>query len=278
MRRLIINADDLGSNPQRTHGIFQCHEFGVVTNATIWPNVSDSEAAARHARERGLPTGLHLNLVEEYPLSKQEQISSLVNANGQFFDVARLFTLLDEGAVEQNHLEREVRAQVEWMFDQGLTPTHIAGNWDVHVHPAIVTVLIPLMERYGMRFVRIPCEEPLPPFGFEIPEAQLQEIRRTNAMAAAARTMFAAHGIGTTDHFRGHTLLGNSSLKNLRHILGRLPEGVTEMMVHPGSQTVYGTPFDLDPQRQTELRMLLDESIPALLKEKKIELCSFEDL
>ena len=277
-RSLIINADDLGANAQRSHGIFQCHEFGVVTNATLWPNVSDSERSAKHAKERGLPVGLHLNLCEEYPLSKQEDVSTLVNPNGQFFDVDRLFTLLNEGAVQREHLEREVRAQLEWMYDQGLTPTHIAGNWDCHVHPAVVQTLIPLMERYGLRFVRIPKEEPLPPFGFEVPAAQLSAIADINAMAAAAQEQFAARGIGSADHFRGHTLLGNASLKNLRHILSRLPEGVTELMVHPGSQTVYGTPFDLDPQRQTELRMLLDESIPALLAEKKIRLCSFADL
>lgn len=276
-RRLIINADDLGSNPQRSHGIFQCHEFGVVTNATVWPNVSDSERSAKHAKERGLPTGLHLNLCEEYPLSAQEDVATLVNSNGQFFDVQRLFTLLDEGAVQQEHLDREVRAQLEWMYDQGLTPTHIAGNWDCHVHPAVVQVLLPLMERYGLRFVRIPCEEPLP-VAFEVPAAQQEDIRRINAMAACARTMFAKHGIGSTDHFRGHALLGNASLKNLRHILSKLPDGTTELMVHPGSQTAYGTPFDLDPQRQTELRMLLDESIPALLAERKITLCSYEEL
>jgi predicted glycoside hydrolase/deacetylase ChbG (UPF0249 family) len=49
-------------------------------------------------------------------------------------------------------------------------------------------------------------------------------------------------------------------------------------MVHPSSDITYGTPFDLDPQRQTELRMLLDPSIKDLLAEKKIELCSYGDL
>lgn len=277
-RRLLITADDLGCSAQRSHGIFQCREFGVVTGAVLWPNGQDSERAAKHARERGLPAGLQLNLCEEYPLSKQADVATLVNANGQFHEWERLFTLLDEGAVDAEHLAREVRAQLEWMYDQGVTPTHVAGNWDCHVHPAVAQALLPLLERYGIRFVRIPCEEPLPPFGFEVPEAQLSAIRRVNARAAAARTTFAAAGIASTDHFRGHSLLGNASLKNLRHILSRLPEGTTELMVHPGSQTAYGTPFDLDPQRQTELRMLLDESIPALLREKKIALCSFADL
>ena len=285
MRRLIINADDLGSSPQRSHGIFECVEFGVVTSATIWPNGLDSDAAARHARERGVPAGLHLNLVEEYPLCKREDIATLVDQNGKFFPVERFFQCLDEGKIAREHLEREIRAQMEWAFDQGLTLTHIAGNYDIHVHPTVARVLLPLMERSGIRFVRIPCEEPLPDakriqdkLGFEVSEEQLQEIRAVNTMAKNAREIFAAQGILSTDHFRGHTLLGNASLKNLRHVLSKLPEGTTELMVHPGSQSSFGTAFDLDPQRQTELRMLLDPTIKDLLAARKIELCSYADL
>lgn len=278
MRRLIINADDLGCNPQRSHGIFQCMEFGVVTSATIWPNTTHSATAARHAVERGYAVGLHLNLVEEYPISKKEDVSSLVQSNGMFFDVKKLFGLLDSGAVLKEHLEREIRAQVEWCFDQGLTPTHIAGNWDAHIHPQIANILGTIMGRYGIRFVRIPCEEPLPPFGFEVPDKQLEEIRVINDLSKKAREIYAANDIGSTDYFRGHTLLGNSTIKNLRHILNKLPEGTIELMVHPGSAITYGTNFDLDPQRQTELRMLLDESIPQMIKEKKVELISWNDL
>ncbi|MBM3231276.1 ChbG/HpnK family deacetylase, partial [Candidatus Peregrinibacteria bacterium] len=247
-------------------------------SASLWPNVPDSLTAAKHAVERGFPVGLHLNLVEEYPLSKSGDVASLLGSTGMFYGVTKLFTLLDEGVVQKEHIEREVRAQIEWCFDQGFTPTHVSGNWDAHVHPAIAAVLTPLMLRYGIRFVRIPCEEPLPPFGFEIPELQLAEIRSINAIAKAARPIFEAEGIGFTDHFRGHTLLGNASAKNLRHILARLPEGTTELMVHPGSQSSYGTPFDLDPQRQTELNMLMDESLKADLAERKIALVSYGDL
>lgn len=278
MQRLIINADDLGVNAQRSHGVFQCFEFGVVTSATIWPNGSASEAAARRAREWGFPVGLHLNLTEEYPLSKANSIASLLDGSGRFHPVQRLFHLLDEREVRLEHLEREIRAQFEWYFDQGLTPTHVAGNWDVHVHPAVVSALIPTMERYGLRLVRIPCEEPLPPFGFEVPEEQIEATQTVNAMAKAARESFTNAGIASTDHFRGHTLLGNASLKNLRHVLTRLPEGTTELMVHPGSDCAEGTSFDLDPQRQTELRMLTDPSIREMIAEREIELCSWGDL
>jgi chitin disaccharide deacetylase len=278
-RRLIINADDLGVNAQRSHGIFQCVEFGVVTNTSLYPNGTDSDAAAKHARERKVSAGLHLNLTDEYPLSKPEHIAGLVEMNGTFLGERKLREALEEGSVPTASLEREVRAQLDWFFDtHGSAPTHIDGHRHVHLYPAVADVLIELMERYGIMNVRIPCEEPLPPFGYQITDDELAGVEALNARARAARDMYCGRGLRTTDHFRGLTLAGNASLKNLRHIIGKLPEGTTELMVHPGSACTYGTPFDLDPQRQTELRMLLDESIRDELAERKIQLVSWADV
>ncbi|MDD4628449.1 MAG: ChbG/HpnK family deacetylase [Candidatus Peribacteraceae bacterium] len=279
MRRLIINADQLGVNAQRTHGIFQCFEFGVVTSATIVANGSGAYAAARHARERGLPAGLHLNLTEDFPVSKPDDVSSLLGMTGVFLDHEHLSAALADGQIDREHLSREIRAQVEWILDTYGAPTHVAGQEHIHTHPAVIEALLPVLDRYGIRFVRIPCEEPLPPHGYQVSEEQLLKVREINGAAHAARTMYAAHGIESTDHFRGLTLTGNSSLKNMRHVLTRFPEtGTMEIMTHPGSMSGYGTPFDLDPQRQTELRMLTDPSIRLLLAEKKVTLCSFADL
>ncbi len=142
----------------------------------------------------------------------------------------------------------------------------------------IAQALIPMLERYGLRFVRIPCEEPLPPFGYIITDEQLEKTKAINQKAKRARSIYEAYGIASSDHFRGSTLVGNAALKNMRHIIARLPEGTTELMVHPGSMTNFGTPFDLDPQRQTEMRMLTEPSIRQALKEKEVTLCSYADL
>ena len=278
MRRLIINADDLGANPQRSHGIFQCFEFGVVTSATLLANTSDSDRAGKQAREKGLTIGLHLNLTEEYPLSRKDSIESLLAGNGMFHDRERLAILLEEGVIAPEHLEREIRAQIEWFFDTVGSPTHLDSHHHLHTHPAVASALIPVMERYGLRWIRMPLEEPLPPFGYIVPDDQLERTRKINEVSRSARDMYRAYGIDSTDHFRGLTLAGHASLKNLRHIIGRLLPGTTELMVHPGSAITIGTSFDLDPQRQTELRMLLDESIREELVEREIQLCSYGDL
>jgi len=278
MKRLIISADDLGVNPQRSHGIFQAHEFGVLTNASILPNMEDSDRAAKHAREKHLPSGLHLNLTEGYPLSKKEDVPSLLDLSGVFLDRAHFRVAVQKGKVVREHLEREIRAQIEWFFDSHGAPTHVDGHHHIHVEEMVANALIPQLDRYGIRFVRIPREDPLPPFGYDVPEEQLARTAELNARAMAAWDLYSANGIGTTEHFRGLTLVGNASLKNLRHNIVRLPDGTTELMTHPGSMTAYGTPFDLDPQRQTELNMLLDPTIPELLRDRKVELISYADL
>ncbi len=278
MRRLIINADDLGANPQRSHGIFQCAEFGVVTSATLIVNTSDSADAARRARERGIPTGLHLNLTQGSPLSKPDTVVSLLEASGEFLDREKLSRALAEGHVDSKHLEREIRAQVDWFFEYCGAPTHVDGHHHVHVFAPIAAALIPVLERYGISKVRLPIEEPLPPFGFEVSAEHLAWVQSINVLAAGARDLYRAHGFTSPYHFRGATLVGSASARNLRHILSRLPEGTTELMVHPGSPISAGTPFDIDPQRQTELRMLTDEAVRADLAERGIALCSYADV
>ncbi len=277
MRRLIVNADDLGINPARSHGIFMAFEQGIVRSATLIANGSDSAAAARHARERGLPTGLHLNLTEGYPLSKPETIETLIEGSGEFFSRDRLRRLLDDGSVDKAHIEREIRAQIEWFLDSHGGMTHLDGHHHIHLHPAVIPLLLPILERYAVRFVRIPWE-PLPPEGWEITAEKLAYLQGICAEAKAARARYEAEGIASTDHFRGLALAGQASKKNLRHIIAKLPQGTTELMTHPGSQAAIGTAFDLDPQRQTELQMLLDENIVEILQGQKIELGAFGEL
>jgi len=277
MRRLIITADDLGINSQRSHGIFMAAEQGVVTNASLMVTTSDSEAAARKAQERDLPTGLHLNLTHGAPISKDGHIESLLTTDGFFLGREDLERRLQESEIQPEHIERETRAQIEWFLDARGIPTHVDGHHHIHVHPFIASVITPILDRYGISFVRIPSE-PAVPFGFLIEQKQSDCIELISARANDARVLFAAHGIQSTDHFRGLAYGGNASMRNMRHTLGRLPEGVTEWMTHPGSPNPQGEPYDANPQRQTELGILISDDTREELASREIKLCSYADL
>lgn len=277
MRRLIITADDLGITSQRSHGIFQCIEQGAVTSVGIIANGVQSELDARHAKERDLAAGLHFNLTDGSALSRHSDIESLLSTDRYFLGDDTFRRMIGTGEIDRVHVERELRAQLQWFLDIYGQPTHVSSHRHIHVHPFIAPILAPILDRFSVAFVRIPSE-PVPPFGYKISEVQLRSIQGLSQDADAARTLFKAHGIGCTDHFRGLALSGNASQRNLRHILSRLPEGTTELMVHPGSMNPSGDPFESDPQRQTEMQMLLSDALRDELAERHIELCSYAEL
>ncbi len=277
MRHLIINADDLGLNQQRTHGILMCHEQGIVTSASLVVTTSDSEKAARHASHRDLPTGLHINLTWGSPLSKKSVIESLLTTDGYFLGRDALTRALNEGKVDKLHAEREVREQIEWFLEHRGFPTHVDSHHHMHVHPILSQMIVSVLDTYGVAYVRIPSE-PAVPFGFMIDKAQSEYIEKLSAQAEEARKLYKAHGIKTSDHFRGLALVGNSSMRNMRHTLSRLSDGLTELMTHPGSAFPEGEPFDRDPQRQTEMNVLMNPETKEEMVEREIKLVSYADM
>lgn len=277
MRRLIVNADDLGISAPRTHGIFQCMEEGVVRSATLIVNMPDSLNAARKIKERDRTAGLHINLTEGSPRTAEQDVHSLLDARGYFMGRDRLDQAFEEGVVKKEHLEREIRAQIEWFLDNAGAPTHIDSHHHIHVHPQIAPLLGPILNRYGISAIRVPLEI-TERMAWEISPERTAYIERINQRARKAKPIFESADLRTTDHFRGLALSGEAGAKRLRSLLTALPEGTTEFMVHPGACDPLGDDFSRDPQRETERNMLLDPELPGLLRSRGIELIGFGDL
>ncbi len=111
-RALIINADDLGYEPEVTRGIVEAMREGVVSSTTFIVNGPHSAAAAQLAK--GLSVGLHLNLARWPKLS----------AKGEWEEAAA--ASLDAAAAA-----KETHAQIErFQKLMGRKPTHV----DVHKH------------------------------------------------------------------------------------------------------------------------------------------------
>lgn len=64
-RLLIVNADDLGLSPGVNAGIFEAHERGIVTSASLMVRATEAAAAITAARANPrLAVGLHLDIAE----------------------------------------------------------------------------------------------------------------------------------------------------------------------------------------------------------------------
>jgi predicted glycoside hydrolase/deacetylase ChbG (UPF0249 family) len=272
MRRLIINADDLGSGSERDRGIFQSFSEGIVTSASLLANGPSFASAATAARQLGLPLGVHLNLSDGMPLCGA--VPGLTTAAGAFPGKAGLRRLLAGAAVDAAPLYRELAAQIERVLDAGIVPDHLDTHQHFSLFPAATTIVLALAADYAIPTLRlpIPAEQPAADPGGELGEEMTLYRRLAPAFAATVR----ASGLATPDSLFGMPLLNRLNLQNLDDILRSIPEGTWELMVHPGYPD--GNSSFSGAERQEELLALMSPIIAAALHRCGITLSTFREL
>ncbi|OPY04384.1 MAG: hypothetical protein A4E67_02400 [Syntrophaceae bacterium PtaB.Bin038] len=280
MRRLIVNADDLGADEARNEGIFEAIRAGVVTSASILPN----GPALGHALEKirsggceGVSFGAHLNLSEGRPLAAG--LSRLSGPDGSFLGKAGAHRLL-AGAADASltgEIAKETALQIVRLLDAGIALTHVDGHQHVHIFPAALLAVAETAKGLGISRMRIP-EEPFPP-GDDAPADGMKEARMFSALGREARGRLASSGIASSDHFRGLALKGRLDLERLVELVGALPEGTTELMVHPGRVPAGGafSAFS-SADRERELEALLHPRFRQALTAAGVELASFREI
>lgn len=159
-RRVIINADDFGLCDGVNKAVAQAHTDGVLTSATIMANMSAAHEAVKIAKK--LPTlgiGVHLNLTEGRPLSKDTSIDRLLDADGQFAcSPAKLSLFSLAGHKIREAIRAELAAQIQWVIDNGLKPTHLDSHKHIHTFPQLFSIVCQLAGRFQIPAIRWPFE------------------------------------------------------------------------------------------------------------------------
>jgi len=281
MKRLIINADDLGADVARNEGIFEAMRAGVVTSATVLPNGPALDHALGKIRSGGyeqVSFGVHLNLTEGRPLA--EGLSCLTGPDGNFRGKAAAHRLLMQAgnALLQADIARETALQIERLLDAAIEITHIDGHQHVHVFPSALRTVAETAISRGIRRMRIPDETV--DTGHDVVLTDLlEEARRFAVLGKEARKFLAGTGIVSSDHFRGLALKGRLDTEGLLKLLDTHPGGITELMVHPG-RVPAEAPFSAfsSPDRERELEALLDSRFRLALERAGVVLVSFREI
>ena len=271
MRRLIINADDLGSGSERDRGIFQSFSAGIVTSASLLANGPSFASAAASALELGLPLGVHLNLADGVPL--RGAIPGLTIAAGAFPGKAGLRSFL-AGEVDAAPLYRELAAQIERVLDAGIIPDHLDTHQHFSLFPAATAIILSLATAYAIPALRLssPVEPPAADPGGELGAEMVLYRRLAPAFAATVR----GSGLATPAGLFGMPLLNRLNLQNLDDTLRSIPAGTWELMVHPGYPD--GDSLFSGAERQEELVALMSPIIAAALRHCGITPISFREL
>ncbi len=279
-RWLIVNADDFGMSRGVNAGIVEAHRRGIVTAASLMPNLPAAEDALGLARQHPvLDLGLHLTLTAGRPLSPPERVPSLVDADGRFLGLAGLVPRLTLGRVSRDQMHRELSAQFEWAIAQGVSPSHLDSHHHVHVHPLVAPIVLDLARQAGVPWVRRPDEGLVPTLRIGGRAPDLARAAAISALAILLRRPIRRRGLRTAAHFRGVGLGFGFSPRSLVQTLSRLPSGVTELMTHPGRADDELARLDwLTTAREVELAALTSAGLRQAIERLSIRLTSFRNV
>jgi chitin disaccharide deacetylase len=279
LRSLVVNADDLGLTVGVNNGIFDAHDRGVLTSASVFANAAATgDAIARALRRPSLGIGCHLTLVDGQPTLPADRVPSLIQGDGRFHHSWKPFIascLLRR--VSLLEVERELEAQIDRVRSTGLTLTHLDAHKHVHAYPPLFAIVTRLAKRFRIPVVRVPFER-WPNLGGDTPQ---QKTARKQALLNAAMLPWAwrdyrnaARAGIRTPHFIGRAHTGVLSAEALTAMVRALPPGVTELMVHPGyvDETLAQLPTRLLEARADEVDLLTDASTFELLTSQRITL------
>jgi chitin disaccharide deacetylase len=152
--RVIINADDLGLNGAVNARVFDLMSKRQLTSATILISAPAAEAAVEESsRHPDCSFGLHLNIIESKPLSRNEALKPLLDHNGEFAgkDVLRRTPMTRD---LRNAILEEWSMQVQKAVALGLKISHLDSHHYTHTMPSLFPVLKRLQMRFGLRKVR----------------------------------------------------------------------------------------------------------------------------
>ncbi len=194
------------------------------------------EDAVRRARRMPrLRVGLHLTLVEDWPLSPPEAIPDLVEKGGRLRSDVALYGL---AIMVRPSVRRQVRAEIRAQFEAyratGLALDHVNAHRHYHLHPAALGEILAIGAGYGMRALRAPVE-PLSILRRVEPTPRPPVASLTAPFAAAMRARIRKAGLVSADRVFGLTWSGRMTEGRLAGLIRNLPPGCTEIYTHPAT-------------------------------------------
>lgn len=260
MKRLIVNADDLGLSVPITDGILESHAHGIVTSASIMANGGAFEYAAAQSKQHPrLGIGLHLSLVEEPWLTTGTPMAA---------DYGSFAKSVYGGEIQPQQIEEELRAQLARCREHGLTLQHIDSHQHVHALPAVMRIVVRVAKEFEIPRVRVPLDSPFRTGAIGSSRFLgktvlcLLSLQATNTVRSA--------GLKACDRMTGLFESGSLNEARLLRILQHLHEGTTELMCHPGKHDAKYAHWKF--RWEDEWKALTSPAVRSLIQSLRIQL------
>ena len=152
VKKIIINADDLGFSLGVNQAILKAHTYGFLSHASLMANTDYFNHAVEEIipKSKNLRIGVHVNLTCAKALFLDNVLTENGSLNNNF--VKLLFKRKSKKVLES--IEKEIELQILRIKESGIDISHIDGHEHVHVIPSINKIVIRLAKKYGIKRVR----------------------------------------------------------------------------------------------------------------------------
>jgi predicted glycoside hydrolase/deacetylase ChbG (UPF0249 family) len=276
---VIINADDFGMCGEVNEAVRKAHTEGVLTSASIMVNMGAAEQAVAMAKALpGLGVGVHLNLSKAKPICKEPIVKCLLNRDGEFgLSKLKLFVLSIYSDEVRRAALAELGAQIQWLVDRGIQPTHLDSHYHIHSFPGLFSIVCRLASHFKIRAIRW-VYEPGQVSGKPWPMSSDAGKGKARFYRVLARI----------NRFQNKDFLKSGAFLGIAHT-GRIDvnffkaaalynyAAVTEVMTHPAvNSDVFDSQTGL--QREAELKGLCDDRAKRQFSESGIKLVHYGQL
>jgi chitin disaccharide deacetylase len=276
VKGLIVTADDFGAARAVNEAVEVAHRRGILTAASLMIGApAAADAIERARRMPALRVGLHLVLVDGRPVLPPAAVARLVDAEGRLrSDLTRVSVLIAGSRAARRQLAAEITAQFAAFRDAGLALDHCNAHKHFHLHPLVAGLLCEIGPRFGLRAVRLP-REPARVLRRVEPRTRGAHGLLLGPWLLALRRRLRARGLLAPDRAFGLRWSGQMTRARLAGLIRALPDGVSEIYLHPASGPFAGaTPAY---HYREELEALVAPEVVSACRDAALRLGGFVD-
>jgi chitin disaccharide deacetylase len=259
---LIIHADDLGLTETENAASIEAIEKGIVNSGSIMvPCRGYGEIIKYASVNRGKDLGVHLTLTSEWesykwgPVSPEREVKSLTDSNGFFLPDKK--GMINRSSPEE--IEKELRAQINRLLDDGVDITH----FDSHMFVAFAPKVLKIYARLGREY-KVPVL-----LTNDIPVRYL-----LSPGIIAVDSLLYARNADFKNGFKSfYSNILNTLTPGLNCILVHVAYDNKEMKEMTGNNPSFGSAW-----RQADFDFVTSEEARRLLKDNNIQLITWREI
>jgi hopanoid biosynthesis associated protein HpnK len=263
--------------PEVNEAVEQAHLRGILTAASLMMGAPAAPDAVKRAKRLpGLRVGLHLVLVEGRPLLPPSEVPDLVDESGRLQgNMVKAGVSFFFRAKVRRQLAAEIEAQFEAFRSTGLSLDHVDAHKHFQLHPTVADLVVKIGRAYGVRAMRVPVEDARV-LAAAVPQEPNRAARAMTAWARFSRRRLSGSGLALPDQVFGVAWSGAMTTPRLRGLLHNLPQGLTEIYLHPATTDRFE---EAAPgyRYAEELTALTDPAVIAATRAPDLKLGGFAD-